>query len=142
MKSSKGQALVEFIVSLPILLLILLSMIDFGNIIYKRYNLESSLDTIVDLYKTNRGLELERYLLDEKIDIDYQIEDKLSKKELNNVLFVGTGALLSPTSSLQKESTPGIAHGVLLTSNNEKENKKKEGEYYGFHKKRNLRKNI
>ena len=44
------------------------------------------------------------------------ILNKLSNKELNKVLFVGTGALLSPTSSMQKESTPGIAHGVLLTS--------------------------
>ncbi len=41
---------------------------------------------------------------------------KLKKKQLKKVLFVGTGALLSPTSSLQKESTPGIAHGVLLTA--------------------------
>ena len=40
----------------------------------------------------------------------------LREKKLNNVLFVGTGALLSPTSSMQKESVPGIAHGVLLTS--------------------------
>lgn len=44
------------------------------------------------------------------------IFNKLKAKELNKVLFVGTGALLSPTSSLQKESVPGIAHGVLLTS--------------------------
>ena len=42
------------------------------------------------------------------------ILNKLKAKELKSVLFVGTGALLSPTSSLQKESIPGIAHGVLL----------------------------
>lgn len=42
------------------------------------------------------------------------ILDKLSEGELKKVLFVGTGALLSPTSSMQKESVPGIAHGVLL----------------------------
>ncbi len=45
------------------------------------------------------------------------ILDKLKSKELKRVLFVGTGALLSPTSSLQKESIPGIAHGVLLCNN-------------------------
>lgn len=44
------------------------------------------------------------------------ILQKMEKKELNKVLFVGTGALLSPTSSLQKESIPGIAHGVLITN--------------------------
>ncbi len=42
------------------------------------------------------------------------IFDKMRNGDLNKVLFVGTGALLSPTSSLQKESIPGIAHGVLL----------------------------
>ena len=44
------------------------------------------------------------------------ILNKLKNKELNKVLFVGTGALLSPTSAQQKESIPGIAHGVVLTS--------------------------
>lgn len=44
------------------------------------------------------------------------IVKRISAKELNKVLFVGTGALLSPTSSLQGESVPAIAHGVLLTS--------------------------
>ena len=42
------------------------------------------------------------------------ILDRIKSKELKNVLFVGTGALRSPTSSMQKESIPGIAHGVLL----------------------------
>ena len=32
MKNSKGQALVEFIIVLPILLLIIMAIIDFGNI--------------------------------------------------------------------------------------------------------------
>lgn len=44
------------------------------------------------------------------------ILDEIKSSKLKKVLFVGTGALLSPTSSLQKESTPGIAHGVLLSS--------------------------
>jgi len=34
--------------------------------------------------------------------------------ELKNVLFMATGALMSPTSSLQGESVPGIAHLVRL----------------------------
>ncbi len=39
---------------------------------------------------------------------------QLCEKELKNVLFVATGALLSPTSTMQGESIPGIAHGILL----------------------------
>ena len=41
---------------------------------------------------------------------------KLEKKELNNLLFVATGALMSPTSSQQGDSIPGIAHLIHLTS--------------------------
>lgn len=42
---------------------------------------------------------------------------KLYAEELNNVLFIATGALMSPTSSQQGESIPGIAHLLHLTSN-------------------------
>jgi len=34
--------------------------------------------------------------------------------KLNNIFLVGTGALLSPTSSQQGETIPGIAHGVVI----------------------------
>ena len=44
------------------------------------------------------------------------IINRLAQKSLNRVLFVGTGALMSPTSSLQGESIPSISHAVLLTS--------------------------
>ena len=36
--------------------------------------------------------------------------------KLNRVLFVATGALMSPTSSKQGQPIPGIAHAVLLES--------------------------
>ena len=39
---------------------------------------------------------------------------KMERGELSSVLFVGTGALMSPTSSQQGESIPGIAHLVHL----------------------------
>ena len=35
---------------------------------------------------------------------------KMEKGELKNILFLSTGALMSPTSSFQGESIPGIAH--------------------------------
>ncbi len=39
---------------------------------------------------------------------------RMREKELTNVLFVATGALLSATSPLQKLTIPGIAHAVHL----------------------------
>ena len=41
---------------------------------------------------------------------------KIRKGTLGDVLFVATGALMSPTSSMQGESIPGIAHLVHLSS--------------------------
>ncbi len=43
------------------------------------------------------------------------IMSRIDAGELNRVLFVGTGALMSGVSTLQNESIPSIAHGVLLT---------------------------
>ena len=43
------------------------------------------------------------------------ILSRIENGELKRVFFVGTGALMSGVSSLQSESIPGVAHGVLLT---------------------------
>lgn len=40
--------------------------------------------------------------------------DKLSKGKLKRILFCGTGALLSPTSTQQKLSIPGVCHAVSI----------------------------
>ncbi len=48
--------------------------------------------------------------------VNSYIMRKLKSKELEKVLFVGTGALLSPTSTMQGESIPSIAHGILLSA--------------------------
>ncbi len=46
------------------------------------------------------------------------ILQKMTLGELCNVLFCATGALMSPTSSMQGESIPSIAHLVQLTCKN------------------------
>ena len=42
------------------------------------------------------------------------ILQRMTAKKLHDVVFVGTGALMSPTTSQQGESIPGIAHLVHL----------------------------
>ncbi|RDY22620.1 stage V sporulation protein AD [Romboutsia maritimum] len=44
------------------------------------------------------------------------IYNKLVKKEFNKVMLVSTGALLSPTSTLQKQTIPCIAHAVVIVN--------------------------
>ena len=43
---------------------------------------------------------------------------KLLDKEISKILFVATGALLSPTIVQQGESIPGIAHAVVIERRN------------------------
>ncbi len=59
---NKGQALVEFIIILPVLLLLILGAIDFGNILYKEYTLENDLDYIVELVRQNKMTEVDYYV--------------------------------------------------------------------------------
>lgn len=46
---------------------------------------------------------------------------QLQRGELNDLLFVATGALMSPTSSQQGETIPGIAHLIWLSAQPSKE---------------------
>jgi len=41
---------------------------------------------------------------------------QLKQKKLGRILFIATGALLSPTTTMQKESIPGIAHLVEIVA--------------------------
>lgn len=43
----------------------------------------------------------------------------MKTRQWNRILFAPTGALLSPTSSLQKESIPGICHAVCISNDKE-----------------------
>ena len=52
--NKRGQALVEFVLIVPVLIMILFCMIDFGKILYFRINLESKIDNVISLYEENK----------------------------------------------------------------------------------------
>lgn len=56
--NKRGQALIEFILVLPVFIFIVLGMIDFGNIIYQKYKLENELDLITNLYSESKENEI------------------------------------------------------------------------------------
>ena len=68
--NNKGQALIEFILILQVLLLILMAMIDIGNIFLKKYELNEDLETVTELYKNNDTKELGLYLANEDIKLE------------------------------------------------------------------------
>ncbi len=77
MKNNKGQALVEFIIILPIFILLIMSIIDFSNIIYKKITLENNIDIVSDLYKDSKYDEINKYVSDKNIDISYKNNDDM-----------------------------------------------------------------
>ncbi|MFA5408088.1 MAG: TadE family protein [Bacilli bacterium] len=85
MRSNKGQALLEFILVLPIFLVILVAIIDFGRIIYEKNRLESMTIDVVDLIYSKK-------LSDEEIELrlesNYKIPLTLSidRKEINIII--------------------------------------------------------
>lgn len=73
--NKKGQALVEFILILPVLLLFAMAMIDIGNIFLKKYDLNNDLETVTDLYENNDTKQLGAYLANGDLTLDKESHD-------------------------------------------------------------------
>ena len=57
MKNKKGQALVEFVIILPIFVFMVLTVIDIGKIIFFRNELENEMSDVIDLYRNQKSYE-------------------------------------------------------------------------------------
>lgn len=78
MKNKKGQALVEFVIILPIFIFMLLSIIDIGKVIYFQNQLVSELNDVVELYKNQKTYEEilnELNLQDEGVILEIKNQD-------------------------------------------------------------------
>jgi len=94
----KGQALVEFVIILPIFIFMLLAIIDIGKIIFFQNNLESQMGSVVELYKNKKTFE--------------EIEDELSLNDEDIILEVKNENNDTITFTLKKEVaivTPGLS---------------------------------
>lgn len=77
MKNKKGQALVEFIIILPVLILLFFGAVDFGRIILRKNELENLTSNIVDLYKDGKTFEeLEEFLKENNRDNTLKVTNK------------------------------------------------------------------
>ena len=89
--NNKGQALVEFILILPVFIMILFVIIDFGMIFNKKSNLESISNDAILIYKENKSLvEIQELYKDIQIELvnvnDYT---KLVFKDRVNIVTPG-----------------------------------------------------
>ncbi len=98
MLDKKGQALIEFVLILPILIMLIFAVIDFGTIFVNKNELENALSLVNDL---------------EKEDINYNniyllVNEKRSKEISVNVSLIDSGYI---TITLERKIdiiTPGL----------------------------------
>lgn len=98
MKREKGQALVEFVIILPIFIFMLLAIIDIGKMIYFKNELESELSDVVSFYKNGKSFQ--------------EIETKVKLNDDNTLLEIKNEENEYITFYLKKEMTivtPGLS---------------------------------
>ena len=66
MKNNKGQALVEFVLLLPIIMIVMFLVIDFATIFYDRNHLEGTINNISEMVKENISEERIKKAIDDK----------------------------------------------------------------------------
>ena len=88
--NQEGHALVEFILVLQILLLIIISMIDIGNIFLKKFDLNNDLETVATLYENGDMTNLNNYLEEENINLSENSKDDMITLTLSQKVSIST----------------------------------------------------
>ncbi len=99
--NKKGQALVEFLIILPVFVMLLLSIIDFGNIIYNKNHLENVLSQVIEFVDekeideinllVNKNRKNKIIVLTESVDS----QKKITLNQDVNILTPGLNLILS-----------------------------------------------
>ena len=97
MKSKKGQALVEFVIILPVLLMLIFCVVDFGRIISLKNELENLSSDAVLLYENGKGEDEIKDIFKEN-----------NKQDINISILVKEDYTTIKLSSKIKPITPGL----------------------------------
>ena len=106
----KGQALIEFVLIMPVLLFILLAIFDFGMILSNKNNLSAISNDVVDMYKNGESIDT---INREYKDIDIKIKDyrnKYKKISLEKDIKVFTPGL----SNILGDKYPVVIERVIV----------------------------
>ena len=93
MKNNKGQALVEFIIVLPILLLIIMAIIDLGNIFVKKYSIENHIDAVYEMYLNNDENNINKYVKNNDLILNYEKNEGFVTINLSKTININTPIL-------------------------------------------------
>lgn len=70
--NKKGQALIEFVLILPVLLIVFMAVADIGNIFIKKNELNDDLSMISEMYQNGKKEQMMAYIANE--DLEYKEE--------------------------------------------------------------------
>lgn len=101
MNNNKAQALVEFVLILPVFIMFLFAIIDFGNIYISKSSLESKLNEAYEVVKNSKdetklNSEIEKKVntnSDRKVNVELTFDDK---KEYLNIKLTSNIKTITP----------------------------------------------
>ena len=93
--NNKGQALVEFVILIPIIMMIIFVIIDFSNVFYQKNYLENVTNDIVRLKERGRSDEYIKSKTDKDIKIVYE-----PKGDLHKIIVSKNITLVTPFSTM------------------------------------------
>lgn len=106
--NNRGQALVEFILIMPIFIFIFLAIFDFGNYIYQRYVLENELDTVINMYNSDDTTEVAHYASEIGAKVKYEESGNYNKITLSKQVNIMTPIVSSIMGKTQEISSSRI----------------------------------
>ena len=82
MKNKKGQALVEFIIIVPVLIMLVFCMVDFGKIFSTKSDLENYMSKVIGMKEEDESIDDIQLYLD-KTDCDCSLKVNNNKNDLS-----------------------------------------------------------
>lgn len=99
MRNNKGQALVEFALILPVILMLIFCLIDFGRVILSKNGLENTVSDVLLLYENGKTKdEIESIINENEKD---EIKVLIDKKD--DYITISVNKTIKPI-------TPGLIH--------------------------------
>lgn len=91
--NKKGQALIEFILIMPVLMIIIMSLIDVGNIFLRKYELNNNLELIEEMYQKETPELIAAYTARENIILEEERDNNLIKIKLKKEVKISAPIL-------------------------------------------------
>ena len=98
--NNRGQALVEFVLILPIFIFLIFICVDIGRIIYTKNYLETKLDETVELIEEKKDYDQVLSALNKNNDTNFKLSIKYKENKYATVKLIKEVDLLSPGASL------------------------------------------